>query len=116
MFYDNFLLLCKQKGVAPSRAAVEAGLSKSTVTRWKSSPESTPTGSVLEALARYFQVPVSELLSEKEKPTTDEGDELNEYLEVLKNRPECRMLFQLAKGATKEEVEQAVKIIEALRK
>lgn len=42
--------------------------------------------------------------------------ELNEYLELLKNRPECRMLFSLTKDATKEEVEKAVAIIEALRK
>lgn len=41
--------------------------------------------------------------------------ELQEYLEELKNRPEMRMLFSLAKGATKDDVEKAVKIIEALR-
>lgn len=40
--------------------------------------------------------------------------ELQEYLEELKNREEMRMLFKLAKGATKEDVEKAVKIIEAL--
>lgn len=40
--------------------------------------------------------------------------ELQEYLEELKNRSEMRMLFKLAKGATKEDVEKAVKIIEAL--
>ena len=45
------------------------------------------------------------------------GDaELNEYLEELKNREECRMLFSLAKGATKEDVMRAVAIIEALRR
>lgn len=42
--------------------------------------------------------------------------EMNEYLEALKNRSEMRMLFQLAKGATKSDVETAVKIIEALRR
>ena len=51
---------------------------------------------------------------EKEKPATDPDDELNEYLEELKNRDEMKMLFSLAKGATKEDVEKAVKIIEAL--
>ena len=44
------------------------------------------------------------------------GDaELTEYLEVLRSRPECRMLFSLAKDATKADVEKAVAIIEALR-
>ena len=55
-------------------------------------------------------------VAEKETPPVEEDEELNEYLEMLKTRKECRMLFQLAKNATKEDVEQAVKIIEALRK
>ena len=44
-----------------------------------------------------------------------ESNELTEYLEVLRSRPECRMLFSLAKDATKADVEKAVAIIEALR-
>ena len=35
---------------------------------------------------------------------------------MLRTRPECRMLFKLADNATKEDVEKAVAIIEALRK
>lgn len=50
------------------------------------------------------------------KTPEDNDDELNAYLEELKNRPEMRMLFSLAKGATKKDVEQAAAIIEALRK
>lgn len=43
------------------------------------------------------------------------NQELTEYLELLKTRPEMRMLFQISKDATKEDVEAAVRIIEALR-
>lgn len=42
-------------------------------------------------------------------------EDLREYLDVLRTRPECRMLFSLAKDATKEDVERAVAIIEALK-
>ena len=42
-------------------------------------------------------------------------DELREYLDMLRNRPECRMLLSTVKGATKEEVEANVRLIEALR-
>lgn len=52
---------------------------------------------------------------QKEKPLVNDDAELTEYLEVLKTRPEMRMLFQLSKDATKEDVETAVRIIEALR-
>ena len=41
--------------------------------------------------------------------------ELTEYLQQLRDRPELRMLFSLTKNATKQDVEAAVRIIEALR-
>lgn len=43
-------------------------------------------------------------------------EELNEYLELLRTRPECRMLLKTAKGATRQDVEENVRFIEALRK
>lgn len=52
---------------------------------------------------------------EKEKLAVPEDDELKEYLEMIRTRPECRMLLSTVKGATKEEVEANVKLIEALR-
>ena len=33
---------------------------------------------------------------------------------MLRTRPEMKMMFQLAKGATKEDVEKAVRVIEAM--
>lgn len=52
---------------------------------------------------------------EKQKTPTSEEGELKELLERLSSRSECRMLFSLADGATKEDVERTVKILEALR-
>jgi transcriptional regulator with XRE-family HTH domain len=52
---------------------------------------------------------------EPETQGSKDDEDLQEYLEHLKNRPEMRMLFSTLKGATKEDVERAVKIIEALR-
>ena len=43
-------------------------------------------------------------------------EELEEYLELLRTRPECRMLLKTAKGATRHDVEENVRFIEALRK
>lgn len=113
MFYDNFLRLCNQKGVSPSAAVVEMGFQKSVVTRWK---KSIPTDANKLKIANYFGVSVDELIGDAEnekKPLINEDEELTEYLEELKNRPEMRMLFSLTKGATKEDVEKAVRIIEA---
>lgn len=65
MFYDRFLKLCQERNIAPSRAATEAGLSKSTVSKWKNEPSSEPSGSVLKKLSEYFGIGVSEILDEK---------------------------------------------------
>ena len=89
------------------------GVSKSTASVW-SGGQNIPRTDKIEALCKMFNVQFSDLL--EEKPATNEDAELNEYLDELRNRSEMRMLFKLAKGATKEDVEQAVKIIEALRK
>lgn len=70
----------------------------------------------LTKIADYFNVSVDYLLGNEKKPAATEDDELNEYLEYLKNREDGRMLFSLAKNATKEDVMRAVAIIEALRK
>lgn len=43
-----------------------------------------------------------------------DDEELTEYLDALRTRPEIKMMFQLTKDATKEDVEKAVKVIEAM--
>ena len=45
-----------------------------------------------------------------------DADELTEYLDELHKRPEMKMLFKVAKKATKEDVEKAVKIIEMFKR
>lgn len=131
MFFDIFYELCQQKGVSCKKAAEEIGLSNSITTKWKKTG-ATPSGETLDKVAAYFGVTTDFLLGkpaysvdirynsgstdgQKEKPLVNGDEELTEYLEMLKTRPEIRMLFQLSKDATKEDVEQAVRVIEAIR-
>lgn len=65
MFYDRFVYLCSQRGVSPSRAALDAGISKSLVTKWKSNNAKDPSPDVVRKLAKYFNVTVAELLGEE---------------------------------------------------
>lgn len=75
VFYDRFVYLCKQKGVTPSRAALDAGISKSLVTKWKTNNVSDPSPEVLRKLATYFNLSLSELLGEDaEKAPTETGE------------------------------------------
>ena len=64
MFYDKFTCLCREKGISASRCAMEAGISKSLVTKWKKNQTTVPSSEVLTKLSDYFHVPVSELLGE----------------------------------------------------
>ena len=93
------------------------GINKTAFSEWKNG-KSSSYKKYLPQIADFFNVSVDYLLEKTEikTPVTDESDELNEYLEQLKTRPEMRMLFSLTKSATKEDVEKAVAIIEALRK
>lgn len=63
----------------------------------------------IELLSNYFNIKKSDLMEDKSK-----NSELDEYLEELRTRPEMKMLFNITKNATKEDVEKAVKIIEAI--
>ncbi len=76
-FYENYLKLCERAGKTPSAAALEMGLSKPTVNRWKKG------GGVTDAtalkVASYFGVTIEELTGEeqKEKPAPGEGSGLD---------------------------------------
>lgn len=71
VFYDKFIQICKSKGVSPSRAAIEAGLSKSTVTKWKTTPDAEPTGAAIKKITEYFGITIAELMGENEKAPTN---------------------------------------------
>lgn len=95
----------------------KVGLAPNTVTEWLAG-RSQSYYRYLYQIGEAYGVPVAWLrgeTDEKEKPAIQEDDELREYLEMLRNRPECRILLSTVKGATKEEVEANVKLIEALR-
>lgn len=53
--------------------------------------------------------------SDEKKPLVNGDEELTEYMTMLRDRPEMRMLFSVTKNATRADVEAAVRIIEALR-
>lgn len=75
MIYDNFLKLCNSVGKTPSAAAIDMGLSKTTVNRWKNG------GGVTDAtalkIANYFGITVDELKNGiKKEPSIPTDEEL----------------------------------------
>ena len=114
-FAERLSDLMQRDGITKYRLSKLAECSATTVTNWLSGKEVTQ--SYLQKLSEIFSVSTDYLLGvddQKEKPLVNGDEELTEYLEELRTRPEMRMLFQLTSKATKADVEKAVKIVEAL--
>ena len=108
---ERIKAICKEQKLPISRLEKELGFANGYFNQLR---KGTMPADRLRKVANKLQVSEDFLLYGEEAPT--EQDELAEYLEHLRTRPEMRMLFKVSKDATKEDVEQAVKIIEALRR
>lgn len=113
-FSDTLAALRRQRGMTQAELAAQLGISKSAVSMYERGNRE-PELDLLQRMADLFGVSVSSLLGRGEDELPGVDPELTEYLESLRDRPELRMLFSLTKNAAKEDVEAAVKIIEALR-
>ena len=99
MFYDIYADLCKKKGITVSRAAIEMGISKGTVSVWKNKGTS-PQMAQLEKIANYFDVPMGYLLGEENTipPETQKAPTLNKKDErdIKKKMDEMLEIFDSA--------------------
>lgn len=94
MFFDNFVRLCEQKGVKPSRALTEAGVPKSAYSYWRTEAgagnDAKPTNQNAIKLAQYFDVTVDYLLTgnQKENPPQQPQSEVDAALERIRKKLE----------------------------
>lgn len=115
VFAKNLNYYLTTRGKTQNDLVRDLEITASTVSDWANGKK-YPRVDKMQMLADYFGILKSDLTEEHQASELTDDIELQEYLEELKNRSEMRMLFSLAKGATKEDVMQAVKIIEALQK
>ena len=113
-FGETLARLRRERGMTQAEIASRLGISKSSVSMYECGNRE-PELDLLEAMADLFGVSVSAMLGRREPDLVNGDPELTDYLEQLRDRPELRMLFSVTKNAAKEDVEAAVKIIEALR-
>lgn len=109
-FYENYLKLCEKAGKTPSAAALEMGLSKPTVNRWKKGGGATDATAL--KVASYFGVTIEELTGEeqKEKPNALDG------IELEKLSPARRALLEALEGMDDENIMKIVRIAQAVKK
>ncbi len=116
--YEVFVKLCQERGVTPYQVAKATGISQAALSTWKRG-RTSPRDTTLHKIAEYFHVTMAYLKGQASDPGpfhTLEDSELYDYLDMLRSRTECRMLFSVAKEATPEDVRRAVAVIEALRR
>ncbi len=66
---------------------------------------------MLKSIANFFDVTTDYLLG-NQKLNFQDTDNILEYLH---KRPEMKALFSITRNSSKEDIEQAIKIIEALK-
>lgn len=115
IFAKNFNYYLITRGKTQNDIVCDLGMTSSTVSDWATGKK-YPRVDKMQQLADYFGILKSDLTEEHIETQLTDDIELQQYLEELKNRNEMRILFSVAKNATKEDVMQAVKIIEALKK
>ena len=77
-FYERILELSKEKGISGSRACLDLGLSKSTLSDIKSGRKKGVSAETAQKFADYFGVTVGYLLGKEEKtPTVSDGQKEN---------------------------------------
>lgn len=92
MFFDNFVRLCEQKGVKPSRALTEAGVPKSAYSYWRTEAgagnDAKPTNQNAVKLAQYFNVTVDYLLTgeQKENPPQQPQSEVDADIKWIEQK------------------------------
>ena len=99
-----------QKGLTQEEVGKIIGVQKAAIQKYEKGDVENMKQSSIKKLSKFYGVTTDYLLGIEKNP----DGQLEEYLEMLKTRPELKMLFNLTKDATREDIEKAVKIIEAV--
>lgn len=111
MFYENYLRLCNDRGITPSAAAVDMGLTKAANTKWAAGK--TPRDATLKKIADYFEVTIPYLMGE-----TDDRTQKNSPGQVTEAEldEELVRFWNSADDTERKALMDAVQMIEGLRK
>ena len=124
-FYDNYVALCNRAGKTPSAVALEMGLSKPAVHRWKNG--GGVTDATAAKVAEYFGVSVDYMWgTEEEKPTPEPtvSDPMNlQLFAEEKKEPTVKddelykkqlMLIDFARSVPAEKVDLVLRVMQSI--
>lgn len=111
--------LRESKGLNMTEVAQATGIKYTTYVDYEKG-RSDPYSEQLVKLSQFYGVSIDYIAGRTDDPRTQaqkqqEEDDLTAYLEMLRTRPEMRILLDTVAGATKEEVMANVNFLEMLR-
>lgn len=109
-FYEKYIALCNEIGKTPSAVALEMGLSKPSVHRWKNG--GSPTDATLAKIASYFGVSVAYLLGKEQKKPTIEVDSGIKENKLSMTKKEFIKRVEGMSDAQIERLEQILALVE----
>lgn len=125
-FNTKLKALRKKNRMTQKDLAENLEVALSTVAMWETANRE-PDIAMLKKISDFFDISIEVLLDDS-MSVDDSGqifigqgevrttyDDLRDIRRLLHDRPEMQMLFSVTKNASKEDIERAVKIIEALK-
>ena len=92
------------------------GVSKQTLYKYENNIITNIPSDKIEGLARVFNISPAVIMGwDKDDEQYYQDKEAAEYAEMLRTRPEMRMLFSASRGISKEEMQEAVNYIEFIK-
>lgn len=115
---EKIKLLREEAKLSQGELAEKANTTKQNIYKYEKGIITNIPSDRIELIANALSTTPAYLMGWNDEDSSDalvnDDEELTEYLEELKTRPELRMIFSLTKNATKKDVEKVAKIIEAL--
>jgi len=116
---NNILTVMEEKSVKAIDLCKATGISTGNFSDWKAN-RAVPKLPAISKIAIYLGVSLNRLTEnfdkteQKNNPTNN--DEVWEYREVMRTRPEMKVLFDLTKNATKEDIEFISLMIQKMKR
>ncbi len=118
---ERIRALREERGLTQKELAEAIGVDRTAIAKYESGASGAKS-EMLGKLANYFDVTTDYILGRTNKkapaPETQsrsDEEEIREYLQQIKDDPSTRMMFDLVKGATLEEIKATVAFLKALR-
>lgn len=92
------------------------GVSKQTLYKYENNIITNIPSDKIEGLAKVFNISPAVIMGwDKDDEQYYQNKEAAEYAEMLRTRPEMRLLFSASRGISKEEMQEAVNYIEFIK-